>query len=503
MKPMTRRNLVLLFLVCLIVLGVQIVLAQDAQTCIPLIDQHLQAIGQDCSALGADTACYGSDVVNATFADSSLAGQFSQPGDRVSVDQLQSLQTAVLDPTLKQWGLAVMNVQADVPMAHEGQALTFVLLGDVTVDNLVSPDSALKMVEPIQAHTMVQANVRDTPSLKSNVIASAPVGSDMQVDALSADQQWVRVMYRGQVAWVSRNLVASDASLAGLPVIGSSSQSVMQDFTFHTGTGLAACDGALPALLLVQGPQNIPVTITANGAEIRISSTIVMWITPDNELRVMVLSGGARIGNLSLPPGFTTKAKLSADGSSIDGPWQNVRPMTPDERAVLQGLQHLPEGVMSYAVNIPTADDVQQTLVALASAAGGARAGAASGKADCSRFKPTSPLGGMAFGTQTFYWDGAQGANNYKLNIYNESGAQVGSFATNSDNTALTIDTSASTIGEGFSFSWEVEAYVDNALACTTAQVPVLRASGAQLAGSGGGGSNPSNPGSGGGKWGS
>jgi hypothetical protein len=451
--------------------------------------------------LGTDTACFGADVVSATFADSSLADQFSQPGDRVSVAAMQSLQTGELDPAQEQWGLAIMNVQADVPMAHEGQALTFVMLGDVLVENLIPAEGALQMAEPIPAQTIVQANVRDIPSVNSTVIASAPVGSEMLVDGLSADQEWVRVMYQGQVAWVSRNLVVGESPLADLPVIGRNSRSVMQEFAFGTGSGLADCEGALPALLLVQGPENIPVTIVANGAEIRISSTIALWITSLNELRVLVLSGSAQIGNLALPPGFTTKAELSDDGRTIAGPWQNVRPMTPDERAVLQGLQHLPPGVMSYAVNIPSEDDVQQTLIALASSVGAASAGAASGQADCARFKPTSPLGGMGNGNETFYWDGALGANNYRVNIYNESGAQVGSFATNSENTALTIDTSSNAIGAGASFGWEVEALVDNAIACTTGRVSVLRDATARLAGGAGGGDND-NPGSGGGKWG-
>ena len=501
MERMTRPTLVLLLFLCLMLLGTQVALAQDAQTCIPLIDQHLEAIGRNCSALGTNMTCYGSDVVNASFVDSSLADQFSQPGDQVSAADVQSLQTAVLDPALDQWGLAVMNVQADVPMAHEGQALTFIMLGDVTVENMVPAERALKMAEPIPAQTMVQANVRDVPSLNSTVIASAPVGSEMLVDGLSADQEWVRVMYRGQVAWVSRNLVVSETPLADLPVIGRNSRSVLQEFTFRTGSGLADCEGALPALLVVQGPQNIPVTIVANGAEIRISSTLAMWITSQNEMRVMVLSGGAQVSTLPLPPGFTTKAELSADGNTVAGPWQNVRPMTPDERAILEGLQHLPPGVMSYAVSIPTEADVQQTLVALASSVGATQAGAASGQAQCDRFKPTSPLGGMGNGSETFYWDGALGANNYRVNIYNEAGAAVGTFSTNSENTALTIDTTANALGAGSSFAWEVEALVDNAIACTTARVPVLRDATARLAGGAEGGSTD-NPGSDGGKWG-
>jgi hypothetical protein len=232
----------------------------------------------------------------------------------------------------------------------------------------------------------------------------------------------------------------------------------------------------------------------ANGAEIRLRSTAALWITPDNELRVMVLSGGAQIGGFALPAGFTTKVSLTPDGKGITGPWQNVRPMTGGERSVLQLLENLPDNVMSYAIEIPSEAEVQQTLVAIASSGPGATTGPASGRADCSRLQPTSPLGGMAFDEETFYWDGALGANDYRVNIYNESGALVRSLTTNSDNTALSVNVSPDSLGAGFSFAWEVEALVDDAVACTTARVPVLRQAGVQLAGEGNGG-DPDNVG--------
>lgn len=489
------RSRYIFFVVMVVLLFSQAVLAQDdSPSCAALIEQHLTTVQQGCSALAADTACYGAGTVSVAAADAAPVDGFSQPGDRASLAALGSLQTVVLDPANEQWGLAVLNVQADVPMAHDGPALTFIMLGDVSLENLVPAASALQMAEPVDATTMVATNVRDVPSLNSNVIASASAGTEVQVDGLSADQEWVRIMYDGRVAWVSRSLVASEGSFDALPRIGRSSRSLMQEFTFTTGSGLAACSGALPALLIVQGPANIPVSIVANGADIRISSTIALWITPDGEIRVLVLSGAAQIGNLALPAGFTSKAQLSADGRTIAGPWQNVRPMTPGERGVLLGLEQLPPDIMSYAITIPTEEAIQQTLVALASSVGGARAGAASGQADCTRFKPTSPLGGMAFDEETFYWDGALGANNYRVNIYNEAGGLAGSFATNSENTALSINVSADALGEGISFGWEVEALVDNAIACTTGRIPVLRAAGAQLAGGAGGG-DPDNPG--------
>jgi len=211
-------------------------------------------------------------------------------------------------------------------------------------------------------------------------------------------------------------------------------------------------------------------------------------------MSVMVLEGSAQLGALNVPEGFTAKAPLSEDGRSVSGAWENLRAMTPGERAILMQLENVPAEPLNTNISIPTEQDVQEMLAAFsASNIGEARVG--SGDADCDLFRPTSPLGGLPFGTTTFYWDAAQGADNYRLNIYNNTGAQVGSYLTNSANTAFSVDTSAGGIGDGLDFTWEVEALVNNQLACTTTRVAVLRDAGTSNVGTGG---EPDNVGSGG-----
>jgi hypothetical protein len=420
----------------------------------------------------------------------------SEPGDIASLSGIESISTAPLDPTSEQWGIALLNVQANVPTALEGQGVRFLLLGDVEIENAVAPENAMEVSEPISVTTLVGANLRRGASTDSQVVASVPAGTELQADGLSRDEQWLRVFHEGTVAWVSRSVLAINDPLDNLPVWGGDSRTMMQDFLFRTGNGLAACEGALPALLIIQGPENIPVSLRINGVDIRLDSTMALWITPDNEMRVLVLEGAAQIGNLSIPEGFTAKAPLSEDGHSVIGSWES-RAMTPDERAILMPLENLPIEPLNNPINIPSEDDVRQTLAALsASNIGEAQVGPASGAADCSRFRPTSPLGGIAFGTTTFYWDAALGADNYRVNIYNNTGAPVGSFTTNSANTALSVDTSAAGIGDGFDFTWEVEALVNNQVACTTSRVPVLREAGTTTVGTGGD-EEPENPGQG------
>jgi len=76
---------------------------------------------------------------------------------------------------------------------------------------------------------------------------------------------------------------------------------------------------------------------------------------------------------------------------------------------------------------------------------------------------------------QPFYWDGAAGATNYSINIYDETGSQVGNALINSNTTTAILNTTPAGIGNGGTFSWEVQALVDGEIACTSGRVTVVR----------------------------
>ncbi|MBZ0285836.1 MAG: LysM peptidoglycan-binding domain-containing protein [Anaerolineae bacterium] len=98
---------------------------------------------------------------------------------------------------------------------------------------------------------------------------------------------------------------------------------------------------------------------------------------------------------------------------------------------------------------------------------------------DCSRFRATSPLDGLPYGSTTFYWDPAGGATGYRVNLYNldeAGGALVGSFGVGGDTTSVTANLSIESVGYGFSFAWEVQALFNGQAVCTSARVTVPRA---------------------------
>jgi hypothetical protein len=181
--------------------------------------------------------------------------------------------------------------------------------------------------------------------------------------------------------------------------------------------------------------------------------------------------------------------QLSEDGLTPVGFWTGQRAITEEERNFLLMLEQFAPDAWHYAIHVPTQGEIAALLAQLNSGgSSGGTTGAAAGQANCAGFRPTSPLDGMAFGSTTFYWDGAPGATHYQLKILNASGTVVQTVAIPAQNTSLTTDT-AGGIGDGNAFTWFVEALVDGELACASSQVTIPRASGIQQVGGGSGSS--------------
>jgi Bacterial SH3 domain len=445
------------------------------EACQALTEQVFATLAQNCSNLESNSVCYGAGGVNAVFA--SGANNIAQLGDEASVSDLQIIQSEAVDLTSGKLGAALMNLQADVPSAITDPAVTLLILGGVQVENAVSPEQAILTVPPIEVVTLLAANLRSGPSTNASVITSAKSGTTLIADALSGDKAWLRVLFEDTLAWVNRDLVGTEGDLDSLPALSADSLAPMQKFYLQAAGDSADCGGS--GMIVIQGPENIPVNLNINGAEVRLSSTMVVRITSDNKMQVLVLSGAAYIGNLSIPAGFTISAPLSADGKSLAGAWENLQPLSSDQLEQLQFLSALPvDGMLHYAISIPTQEQIQTTLASLRGGAGGtASSGPAAGNVNCSRFGPTSPLGGMQFGPTTFFWDAAPGATTYRLNVFGESGQLLDSFTTTSDNPALSIDTNAGIIGStgGSNFSWNVDALFNGQLACSSSSVAVVR----------------------------
>lgn len=368
--------------------------AAQPSTCAPLVAEALRAVDTNCTDLGRNSVCYGFNRVDASFFTQAEEGFFSTPADRAGLTELASIQTAPLDVDAGQWGVAMMNVQANVPNTLPGQAVTFVLLGDARVENAVPPENAFVAGEPVRVliNTGARVNVRSGPGTTFNVVANADPGQLFDVDARNAAGDWFRISGPAPYQWISRSLLTAQtggsAQLDELPVAPDDPLSPMQAFYFRTGIGAPQCVEA-PDVLVVQGPKEVRVTLNVNGAEVAIGSTVAfksgeltlgdvradaslagtvegLDIEPESACLITelaILEGDALAPDGTfIPLGHTSQTATCLDANRAPvffGTWGDPHEMTDEEILEFAPLVGVP--FPHYPLELPTREQIEES----------------------------------------------------------------------------------------------------------------------------------------------
>lgn len=505
----------------------------QAGQCGALVEQALTVLGNNCAAMEGNSACYGFNNVEAAFFEEQGSAFFSQPADRASLSLIETIRTTPLSLEDERWGIAVLNVQANIPNTLPGQNVVFLLIGDAGVTNSVPPDSAALGGGPVPVTALARANLHSAPALNTNVVAQVQQGTALLADATSGDGAWLRVVYNDQPGWVNRAILSNEPGLASLPAINSESRSPMQAFYFTPGVAQPECAEA-PDLLAVQSPEGITVDLTLNGANIRLGSMITLRYLDATTLAITVHEGSleTEVGVIAVA-GETVIAQIDADGNLIS--WQVPRPATEEELAVgrtvglafqrLSGQTVINTSTQPNACVGPITHTVQRgqnlyrialqydtsiSSIIAANNIGDVRAVAAGRQLtipnpcsgfvndytppavqppilppnqpppgavplDCAGFRPTSPLDGLPFGDTVFYWDGVSGATSYSVTIFNNTNGRSVTYSTSGAETSLTGAANATVLGDGFDFGWQVTAFNNGVPICSTNQVRVPR----------------------------
>lgn len=382
-----RFTLLLIGIFSLIYVGYTQITAQGGSTCPGTIESALQDVGNNCGGLDRNSACYGYDSVMATFTDVKPAGYFAAPSDRAGLTDLQGITTAPLDQALNQWGVALLSVQANLPDTLPGQSVVFMVVGGTQIENAVAPEDAFQTAGTASVTLQIGADLYFEADMTSNVVGSVPAGTSLTADAVSADGQWVRVAYQGTPGWLTRQVLNAEADLTTLAVMGPNTRTPMQAFYFRTGITGTECADA-PTSLIVQGPQNLTVDINANGADIRLGSTIALSALDVDPmtlrylqemygdigsvgklLKIVVLDGHVVLNpgtdeEIELETGETTfrclsePENLGLDGEENDRvvidtcPWAPERAVTVEELEEFRDLEGFP---LNYVLELPLA----------------------------------------------------------------------------------------------------------------------------------------------------
>jgi hypothetical protein len=381
-----RFIVLLISIFSLIYVGYTQIIAQDSATCPGMIQGALDDIGNNCGGLDRNSACYGYDSVMATFSDLRPADFFASPADRAGLVDLQGITTAPLDQALDQWGVALLSVQANLPDTLPGQSVVFMIVGGTQLENAVPPEQAFQTAGTANVTLTIGADLYFEADMTSQIVGSVPMGTSLTADAVSADGQWVRVVYQGTPGWVTRQVIGTDTDLSALATMGPDTKTPMQAFYFRTGITGTECADA-PTSLIVQGPQNLMVDITANGAEIQLGSTVAL-IALDVDpmtlrylqdlygddigsvgklLKIIVLDGHVILNpgtdeEVELETGETTfrclsdPENLGVDGEANDRevidacPWAPERAVTVEELEEFRDIEGFP---LNYMIELP------------------------------------------------------------------------------------------------------------------------------------------------------
>lgn len=325
--------------------------------CDALIVSAIQHIGSSCRELGRNEVCYGNTQVSATLNDPQLV--FDAAGDIVSIMTLQAIITRPANPETNEWGIAVMDLQADLPES-ETDSLHMVMFGGVDVEptNAEPRSTALPTCNFVNNADEL-TNVRSGPGTRYHIVDILDRGVSIPVYGISPNDEWLR----SQHGWVyarAGNLACDDsAELAVMDDMAQVYSAPMQSFTLQV-TDAGECQAA-PSGLLVQAPRGETANIMINNVEIRIGSTALVTMSEANDIMTVAnLEGNVAATALEdtrvLLPGMEVEIEITNGvASSVPGPSKplNGIGLSIDPRL----LAALPEPVSRpapYVFNTPT-----------------------------------------------------------------------------------------------------------------------------------------------------
>jgi hypothetical protein len=291
------------------------VLAQNTNDCPAMVQTALELVQTTCETTQRNEVCYGNGLLQAVGRnDADFV--FEQVGDIVDVTNLESIQASALDLDNEVWGIALLQIQANLPETLPGQNVTMLFVGDVYAENRSEP------LISVVLKTRAGVNIRRQPTTSlNNVLRSISAGVDITATGRLADGSWVRVIDDAHsVGWVSGELLEGDIST--LPVVEQDAgitYGAMQAFYFQSGITNQSCAETPTDGILLQTPEETAqIEFLINGVRVRLGSTVFVQAYPGDYLYVTVLDGTAILTangvSQTVPAGAIGRVSLGEDG---------------------------------------------------------------------------------------------------------------------------------------------------------------------------------------------
>ncbi len=292
------------------------ILAQSG-VCPDIVAAALDSAEEHCLNTGRNTLCYGNLLGEATPQEGVESFRFEQVGDVVSLNDLATLTLAPMDTDNGTWGVALMQLQANLPDTIPGQNVTFLIFGDVSLENATETGIVLETT------IATRGRLRSTPNSDDNQNVIGAIDPNTPVVAYGRDEsgRWVRIRHDLGGAWISTDILSNRSNVPDLPVVDVDAPpppTPMQAFYFQTGVGDKPCAEAPDSGMLIQTPKGARgVTFTANGVEIGLGSSAYLRFG-EGELKMSVVEGAGYVTAMGVtqpvPEGTFVTVPMSEDG---------------------------------------------------------------------------------------------------------------------------------------------------------------------------------------------
>jgi hypothetical protein len=106
----------------------------EIQDCRDVINTAMGFSNITCENIGRNQVCYGNYNVQANLLEG-VTDPFAQVGDVIDIEKVSKLSASPLDMEKNLWGIAILKLPANLPGTLPGQNVTFMVLGDTSVNN--------------------------------------------------------------------------------------------------------------------------------------------------------------------------------------------------------------------------------------------------------------------------------------------------------------------------------------------------------------------------------
>jgi hypothetical protein len=300
---------------CLLIMTATTVTAQTVD-CPALLQQWIEAVRQGCAGLAVNQVCYGNPDVSVQ-APENVRIDFGDPGDVLGLSLARTLQTSAFDAAAESWGVALLNTRANLLTT----GVTLVAFGETRLENNSSaPDDFLALTGIVRN---TGAIVRAKPDAEAEEVNLRYAGDRVPVIGRLSDDSWFKL----PEGWVTADVVRFEDDTTLIPILSAESTlneiyAPMQSFRLRTGWQEEPCAGAPQSGVLVQTPDSASdVVLVVNGAELRLTGTLLLQTTTEGRTVASLLEGVLTYGEDGLlQPAQTVQYGFNGDDIRYEQP---------------------------------------------------------------------------------------------------------------------------------------------------------------------------------------